>query len=65
MRFLCKLHPRGRPEVYLTTNKRDANKVLDIQVNLYHREEETRAMIVKAMMGTSRCLRTYPKNNRT
>ena len=49
MRFLCKLHLRGRPEVYLTTNKRDANKVLDRQVSLYHGEEETRSMIVKAM----------------
>ena len=48
-RFHCKLPMRGKPEDYLTTNMNDANKVLDRQVNLYHGEEETRVMIVKAM----------------
>ena len=38
-RFLCKLPLRGRPEDFLTTNKRDANKVLDRLVSLYHGEE--------------------------
>ena len=46
---MCKLPLRGKPEDYLTTNKKDASKVLDRQVNLYQGEEETRAMIVKAM----------------
>ena len=48
-RFLCKLPLIGKPEDYLTTNKKDANNVLDRQVNLYHGEEKTLAMIVKAM----------------
>ena len=48
-RFICKLPLRGKPEDFLTTNMNDASKVLDRQVKLYHGEEETRAMIVKAM----------------
>ena len=48
-RFICKLPLRGKPEDFLTTNMKDANKVLDKQVSLYHGEESTKAMIVKAM----------------
>ena len=48
-RFICKLPLRGKPEDFLTTNMKDANKVLERQVNFYHGEENTRAMIVRAM----------------
>ena len=33
-RFICKLPLRGKPEDFLTTNMKDANKVLERQVNL-------------------------------
>ena len=44
-RFICKLPLRGKPEDFLTTNMKDANKVLDKQVSLYHGEENTRAIV--------------------
>ena len=48
-RFLCSLPLRGKPEEYLSTNKRDAVKVLARQAHLYHKEEDTRNLILKAM----------------
>ena len=48
-RFLCSLPLRGKAEDFLVTNKRDAQKVLDRQVLLYHKEEATKDLIVKAM----------------
>ena len=36
-------------EDFLTKNKRDASNILEKQVCLYHREDETRKLIVKAM----------------
>ena len=40
---------RNKPEEFLSTNKRDASKVLAKQVYLYHKEEETRFLSIKAM----------------
>ena len=48
-RFLCHLPLRGKPEEYLSTNQRDARRVLDKQVSLYYQEEDTKALIIKAM----------------
>ena len=48
-RFLCHLPLRGKPEEYLSTNKDGARKILAKQVSLYHQEEDTKAMIIKAM----------------
>ena len=41
-RFICKLPLRGKPEEFLTTNKHDAGKILERQVRLYHKEEDTK-----------------------
>ena len=48
-RFICTLPLRGKPEEFLTTNKPDAAKILEKQVRLYHKEEDTKKLIVKAM----------------
>ena len=48
-RFICELPLRGKPEEFLTTNKHDAGKILERQVRLYHKEEDTKRLIVKAM----------------
>ena len=48
-RFICHLPLRGRPEEYLSTNKDQARKILAKQVSLYHQEEDTKAMIIKAV----------------
>ena len=48
-RFLCHLSLRGKPEEYRSTNKDEARKVLAKQVSLYHQEEDTKALIIKAM----------------
>ena len=48
-RFICELPLRGKPEEFLTTNKHDAAKILERQVRLYHKEEDTKKLIVKAM----------------
>ena len=39
---------RGKPEEFLTTNKPDAAKILEKQVRLYHKVEDTKKLIVKA-----------------
>ena len=49
MRFFCALPLRGKFEDFLTTNKRDAAKILERQVRLYHKEKDTRNLILKAM----------------
>ena len=53
-RFICTLPLRGKPEDFLTTNKHEAAKILEKQVRLYHKEEDTAKLIVKAMdmLGT-------------
>ena len=48
-RFLCSLPVRGKAEDFLVTNKQDAQKVLDRQVLLNHKEEATKDLFVKAM----------------
>ena len=48
-RFICELPLRGKPEEFLTTNKHDAAKILERQVRLYYKEEDTKKLIVKAM----------------
>ena len=48
-RFICDLPLRGKPEDFLTTNKFSAAKILERQVRLYHKEEQTKPLIVKAM----------------
>ena len=48
-RFMCKLPLRGDPEEFLSTNKHQAEKVLDRQVRLYANDDSTKPLILKAM----------------
>jgi hypothetical protein len=48
-RFICHLPLRGKPEEFLSTNKDEAKRTLARQVNLYHKEDETKNLIIKAM----------------
>ena len=47
-RIVCTLPLRGEERDYLTTNYDQANKILDQQCKLYHKQEETKEMITKA-----------------
>ena len=47
--FICSLPMRGSPEDFLATNKRSAEKVLERQVKLYSKDQETKELILKAM----------------
>ena len=47
--FICSLPLRGKPEEFLSTNKTDAGKSLARQVHLYHKVDNTRNLIIKAM----------------
>ena len=47
--FICSLPMRGSPEDFLATNKRSAEKVLERQVKLYSKDQDTKELILKAM----------------
>ena len=49
---------RNKPEEFLSTNKRDASKVLAKQVYLYHKEEETRFLSIKGRYTEEPLLKT-------
>ena len=48
-RFICNLPLRGPEAQFLSSNRPVAEKVLLRQCNLYHKDEPTKEMIVKAM----------------
>ena len=48
-RFICSLPMRGAPEDFLSSNKHSADKILQRQLALYHKDEETKKLILKAM----------------
>jgi hypothetical protein len=48
-RFICSLPMRGTPEDFLSSNKSSADKILQRQVSMYHKDEETKKLILKAV----------------